>query len=161
MNNIYDYNIYQNYAIGAHVLWEFSRTYQEFHTKKSSPTLLITLPVLPLVFNKRATDAIKNRSYKEGSLYKTITENKDIYSGLQERMENSVDLTFKSINIAIASKLLIYDHNTTQLIVNSKYEPQKIVHADYKDIILATKRIGAWYAQLNFQEITTLFNITF
>jgi hypothetical protein len=161
MSEINDYNIYQNYAIGAHALWEFCKSYQEYHDEKKPPILLLALPLLAIVFNERATEAIKNRNFKEGSLYKTITENKDIYSGLQERMENSLDLTLKSINIASASNLIIYDRDTTMLIVNSKFEPQKIIHSDYKDIILASKRIGAWFAQLNLQEITTLFNIKF
>jgi len=161
MSNINDYNIYQNQAIGAHAIWEFCKSYQEYHEDKEPPILLLALPLLAIVFNKRATEAIKNRNFKEGSLFKTITENKDIYSGLQDRMENSVDLTLKSIHIASASNLLIYNRDTTQLVVNSKLEPQKIVHADYKDIILASKRIGAWFAQLNLQEITTLFNIKF
>lgn len=161
MSTLNDYNIYQNHAIGAHALWEFCKSYQEYQQDKKAPILLLTMPVLPIVFNKRATDSIKNRNFKEGSLFKTITENKDIYSGLQERMENSIDVTFKSINIAVAANLIIYNRETTELIVNSKSEPQKIVHADYKDIILSSKRIGAWFAQLNLQEITTFFNITF
>lgn len=161
MSTINDYNIFQNHAIGAHALWEFCKSYQEFHQDNKAPILLLTLPVLAIVFNKRATDSIKHRNLKEGSLFKTITENKDIYSGLQERMENSLELTLKSINVATAANLIIYNRETTELIINSRSEPQKIVHPDYKDIILASKRIGAWFAQLNLQEITIFFNIKF
>lgn len=161
MKEISDYNIYQNHALGAHAIWEFCKTYEDFHEHKDAPPLLLVLPLLPIVYNKRATEAIKNRNFKEGSLYKVITENKDIYLGLQERMENSIELTFKAISIAAAANLVIYDKDTGQIFVNRKFEPQKINHLDYRDIILSSKRIGAWFAQLNLQEISTLFNITF
>lgn len=161
MQVISDYKIFQNHALGAHALWEFSKHYQEFEENKQSPILLLALPVLPIVFNKRATDCIKNRNFKEGSLFKTITENKDIYTGLQERMEQSVETTFKSIQIAVASDLLIYDRETTQLIPNRKSEPQIKRHLDYLDIIASSKRIGAWFAHLSLQEITDYFNIRF
>jgi len=161
MKEISDYNIYQNHALGAHAIWEFCKSYEDFHEHNDAPTLLLLLPLLPIVYNKRATEAIKSRNFKEGSLFKVITENKDIYMGLQERMENSIELTFKAVGIAAAANLIVYDKDTSQLFVNRKFEPQKINHLDYKDIILSSKRIGAWFAQLNLQEISTLFNITF
>jgi len=161
MRTISDYSIFQNHVLGAHALWEFSKHYQEYEENNQAPILMLALPVLPIVFNKRATDCIKNRNFKEGSLFKTITENKDIYAGLQERMEQSVEITFKSIHIAVASNLLIYDRETTQLIPNRKSEPQIKRHLDYLDIIASSKRIGAWFSLLSLQEITDYFNIKF
>ena len=98
---------------------------------------------------------------KEGSLIKTITENKDIYSGLQERMELSSDLTFKSVYMAVSANILIYDRETTQLIPNRKSEPQIKNYEDYVDIMASSRRIGAWFAKLSVQEITQYFNIKF
>lgn len=161
MEKISDYSIFQNHVIGAHALWEFSKYYEEHSERKTAPVLLLAMPVLPIVFNKRATDCIKGRNMKEGSLIKTITENKDIYSGLQERMELTSDLTFKSIYMAVSANILIYDRETTQLIPNRKSEPQIKNHLDYLDIIASSRRIGAWFAKLSMQEITEYFNIKF
>jgi len=161
MKTISDYSIFQNHVLGAHALWEFSKHYQQYEENNQAPILLLALPVLPIVFNKRASDCIKNRNFKEGSLFKTITENKDIYTGLQERMEQSMDITFNSIHIAVAADLLIYDRETTQLIPNRKSEPYIKKHLDYLDIMASSKRIGAWFAQLSLQEITDYFNIKY
>ncbi|MCC6584558.1 MAG: hypothetical protein IT271_12715 [Chitinophagales bacterium] len=158
---ISDYSIFQNHVLGAHALWEFSKQYQEYQEYNEPPILLLTLPVLPIVFNMRATNCIRSKSFKEGSLLKVITENKDIYAGLQERMEGSIDMTFKSIHIAVASGLLIYDKTTTQLIPNRKSELILKQSLDYTNILSASRRIGAWFAQLNIQEITDYFNIQY
>jgi hypothetical protein len=158
---ISDYSIFQNNILGAHAIWEFSKYYEEHSPEKSYPLLILALPVLPIVFNKRATDCIKTRFMKEGSLMKTISENKDIYSGLQERMELCLDLTFKSINMATSSGLILYDKETTRLIPNRKSELQIKRYEDYIDILAAARRIGAWFATLTFQEICDYFNIKF
>jgi hypothetical protein len=161
MEKISDYSIFQNHIIGAHALWEFCKYYEEYADDKQSPLLIVAMPVLPIVFNKRATDCIKNRNMKEGSLIKTIVENKDIYSGLQERMELSTDITFKSIHMAVSANLLIYDRESTQLIANRKSEPQIKNHKDYQDILASSRRVGAWFAKLSIQELTEYFNIKF
>lgn len=156
-----DYSIYQNQLLGAHAIWEFSKFYQEYEEKNQPPQLLLSLPVLPIVFNKRAMNAIKSKKYKEGSLIKTINENKDIYIGLQERMEDTADITLHSIQIATSAGLILYDPETTCLIPNSNIVVKKTQYEDYADIISSSKRIGAWFAQLNIYEIMELFKIRF
>lgn len=158
---ISDYGIYQNNLIGAHAIWEFAKYYEEYHPERQSPVFLLTLPVLPIVFNRRATDQIKSRFFKEGSLFKTITENKDIYSGLQQRMEQTFDLTLKSIYLASAARLVLFDKDNSQVIANYSTEINIKLHRDYGDIIACSRRIGAWFGQLNLNEIQDYFNIKF
>ena len=156
-----DYGIYQNKLLGAHAIWEFSKFYQEYEENHKPPQLLLALPVLPIVFNKRAMNIIKGKKFKEGSLIKTISENKDIYVGLQERMEDTADITLSSIYLATASNLIMYDRETTNLVPNSSILPKINKYEDYSDIISSSKRIGAWFAQLNTYEIMELFQIHF
>lgn len=156
-----DYSIYQNKLLGAHAIWEFSKFYQQFEENNKPPKLILSLPVLPIVFNKRAMNIIKNKKFKEGSLIKTISENKDIYVGLQERMEDIADITLSSIYIATAANLIMYDRETTNLVPNSSVQPKIEKYEDYSDIISSSKRIGAWFAQLNTYEIMELFQIHF
>lgn len=156
-----EYQIVQNQILGAHSLWEFSKYYFQHSKPKAHPNLMLAFPVLPIVLNKRATMEINNRNFKEGSLYRTINENKDIYAGLQTRMENMANLTFRSLNTAFSLKILSVDSTTTQLIPSSKSFPLADVGRDYQEIIHSSRRVGAWFGQLDISEIMTYFNIHF
>ncbi|MFD2866902.1 three component ABC system middle component [Mucilaginibacter antarcticus] len=106
---INEFEIFQNKAIGAHIIWEFSKNYQMHHREKASPSLVEVMPVLPLCLNKRVVSGIKERNFKGGSLLRAIDENKDLFSGLQERMEDMAPLTLQSIYIGAISGLITYD----------------------------------------------------
>lgn len=155
------FNIIQNNVLGAHALWQFCRYYHEYHPEKNYPLVLHTLPVLPIVFNERARDRIKNRAFKEGSLLIVINETRDVYSGLQDRMEEMADLTFASISNGVAFKLLDYDRKTSMLIPRAATFPENEMTKEYRDILSSSRRIGAWFGQLTFIEIKTYFNIVF
>jgi hypothetical protein len=156
-----EYQIVQNEVLGAHALWEFAKYYNEYNLRKSNPELMLSFPVLPIVFNKRATKAINGRNFKEGSLYRTINENKDIYTGLQDRMENMAPLTFKSLSTAFSLRLLGFDNELSQIVPFSKTFPLKDVNVEYQEIIHSSRRVGAWFGQLDYSEISVYFNIHF
>src|SRR5699024_3954896 len=95
--NLNEFDIFQNKVVGAHVLWEFSKYYQMHHIDGLHPNLMSTMPVLPLCLKRRFIENVKERKFKEGSLLRTLDENKDLFSGLQDRMEGMANLTFESI----------------------------------------------------------------
>ncbi|MFD2144948.1 ABC-three component system protein [Mucilaginibacter antarcticus] len=64
---INEFEIFQNKAIGAHIIWEFSKNYQMHHREKASPSLVEVMPVLPLCLNKRVVSGIKERNFKGGA----------------------------------------------------------------------------------------------
>ena len=156
-----EYRIMHNPSLGAHAIWEFSNTYKEFNEDHQYPVLMLTLPVLPLVLNKRASDRIKGKNFKEGSLARAIAEDRAIYGGLQDRMESLYELTLLSINVAASSGLIIYDPESTQLISNRKTELNLDLGKDYQDILKSARRIGAWFGQLSLSEIMMYFSIKF
>lgn len=161
--NINDFEIIQNEVLGAHALLEFINYYNQYHEDHSYPELMLCVPVLPIVFHKRSVTLINNRNYKEGSLYRVINECRDINAGLQERMEFMGKKTLKSVNLLLASNLIKYDWETTKLVSNGiNFPAHKFsINENYKNIISSSKRLGAWFAQLNYQQITTYFNIEF
>jgi hypothetical protein len=161
-----EYQIYQNRLLGAHVIWEFTKSFSEHSKDQDSkyPTIYQALPVLPLCLNKRVVEGIKARLFKEGSLLRAIHENRDLFSGLQERMESMATLTFGSIYIASQGGLIIYDREQALLIANSFTVPSKItdkLYEDYKDILKASRRLGSWFSQLSTEEISMYFNINY
>ena len=166
MKTLNEFEIFQNKALGAHMIWEFAKNYQMYHVDKVPPSLLLTMPVLPLCFNKRVILGIKERNFNGGSLLRTLDENKDLFSGLQERMEGMARLTLESIYLGSAVKLIEYDRQNALIIPISKTLPIKIRDSisknyDYSDIINTSRRIGAWFGQFNQSEILLYFNLHF
>ena len=104
-----EYDIVQNHILGAHIIREFVRFYQNNSEDNKGPTLVLIMPLLPLVLNKEARSSISNRRFIEGSLVKTILEEKTLYAGLQERMEKMAGQTFQSLSIAFWMQLIDYD----------------------------------------------------
>ena len=157
-----EYDIYQNKVLGAHLIWEFTKAYKEHSNSNSYPSIYHIIPVLPLCLNRRVVEGIKSRNFREGSLARAIEENKDIFSGLQERMIDMMPTTFESIYLGVKGGLMTLDKTEMQILPNFKNPPEKILknlQEDYKDMLSSAKRLGSWFAQLNFQEITMYFNI--
>lgn len=157
-----EYDIYQNKVIGAHLLWEFSKAFKEHSDKNEYASIYHIFPVLPLCLNRRVVEGIKSRNFREGSLARAIEENKDIFSGLQERMMDMLNTTFESMFIGLSTGILLLDKPDMLILPNLSSPPEKIIknlQEEYKDMLSAARRIGAWFSQLNFQEITLYFNI--
>jgi hypothetical protein len=158
-----EYQIYQNRVLGAHVIWEFVKSFNDSDNQNKYPSIYQTMPVLPLCLNRRVVEGIKYRYFKEGSLLRAIDENKDLFSGLQIRMVDMAKLTFNSIYLATNSRLLVLDREQMVLIPNQVPVPQKTIaklQEDYKDILKASRRIGSWFSKLSLQELLMYFNIT-
>ncbi|CAD5277557.1 MULTISPECIES: three component ABC system middle component [unclassified Imperialibacter] len=153
----------QNEALGAHAIWEYSRFYNEYSETHEYSPVILALPVLPIVFNARARGEICNRNFREGSLLRTISDTRDLYSGLQDRMEGLVGLTLKSLYLASAVDLVQYDERDS-LIIPKRKTPLNIELSygkEYDQIIQASRRIGAWFGQLDISEIMIHFNVVF
>jgi hypothetical protein len=160
-----EYNIFQNKILGAHIIWEFAKFYRMHHVTKNCPNLMMTMPVIPLCLNKRVVQGIKERHFKEGSLLKALDEQKDLFSGLQTRMEDMAELTLESIFLGSVSGLIVYQRETGMIIPSDKNLPNTLKSSfsstpyDYAEIIGASKRVGAWFSQLNISELMLYFNI--
>ncbi len=166
-----EFQIYQNDVLGAHILWEFSKTFywnrandNYIDEEELYPSLFHLLPILPLCLNSRVVEGIKSRNLREGSIIRALDENKDLFSGLQARMENLASVTFASIYIAHTSTLIIYDRERMVAIPNLSNLPtrlEKKLHKDYKDMLAASRRLGYWFSKLSMAEILMYFNIDF
>lgn len=159
-----EYHIFQNKAIGAHILWEFTKQY--YNISHKSVELILTMPIIPLCLNSRVVEGIKGRNFREGSLSRALTEHKDLFSGLQDRMENMATLTFESIYLASASGLIYVNPDSSTLTPSLRGLPSRLKkdldhNKDYYEIISASKRLGAWFGQLNQAEILLYFNLRF
>lgn len=161
-----EFDIFQNKVLGAHAIWEFTKNFQINHSEKGLPSLLLTMPVLPLCMNKRVVTGIKERNFKGGSLLRALDENKDLFSGLQDRMEGMANLTMESIYLGSVVGLISYERVNSVIAPVAKSLPLKIKenmskNSEYVDIINTSRRIGAWFGLFNQSEISLYFNLTF
>lgn len=160
-SEIEEYDIMHNNVLGAHSLWEFVKYFSKSHSKKESPDLLLIMPVLPIILSKTSCDLICRRNFNEGSLINALIEDKGIFIGLQKRMEDMSDITFNSLRIAFASNLLTINQDTFKVSSLSSVNPTLSLSQDYLNMISASKRLGAWFAKYDINQITNYLNITF
>lgn len=164
INKFNEFDIIQNHVLGAHALWEFVKNFESYHPQNKGVLLTLTLPVLPIVFNQEASTIIKSRNFKEGSLIKVLAENGAFNIGFQERMEAMTEQTLKSLHLAFSLDLLLIDNNDFTLYSketgNINFGSAKN-YKDYYSILSASRRLGAWFAQLTYDEILMYFNISF
>lgn len=159
-----EFQIFQNKILSAHLIWEFAKSYEDYNYNKAQPDIFYTLPVLPICLNARAVKTIKERRLREGSLLKVIDEQKDIFAGLQERMQNMAQHTLESIYLAVATNLIQFDKESLTIIPSKKNVPTKVLKSlgpDYLDLLSTSKRLGAWTANMNISELSLYFNITY
>jgi hypothetical protein len=158
MEKITEYDIVQNVGIGALALHKFVCSYVATKEGLEGPTLIITFPVLPILFNKKTLEHIYSRFF-EGGFYNALTEFRDISAGLQQRIIDMEELTCKSLDLGFKSKLLTYEKISDQIFYNVKKVKIKYQTPEIKKIIFGADRLGYWFASISFQQICVLLNI--
>lgn len=156
-----EFELMQNQVLGAHALREFVKFYQRVHVENIGPSLLLILPVLPLVYNQVSTQSISNKHYIEGSIYKALREDKTLFIGLQARMEKMYEQTLQSVFMAANLGLLEYDVPTTRLTLSNGSNPSLKFSEDYETILRSSRRLGSWFAQMSESDILETFRIQF
>lgn len=155
-----EYEINQNAALGALAIWEFVKEYYNNENKTKGPLILLSLLVLPIVFNKQAVDNLHGR-HKGGGLLKALSENGTTFIGIQERMEQMYSQTFESINIAFSTGLLTFNQKTGELLPVRTSESSKYINDQVKNILITAKKLGYWLSELSLIQICKLLNVRF
>lgn len=119
--------------------------------------------VVPMVFHKETRDAIAGKVL-DGSFYKTVAEHRTIPAGLQHRMQAMSELSFASLNLGAAAKLIERDDGDAVV----SFRPRRLsvisvkpVDADVQATIAASKRIGHWIATVRLETLCLLLGVRF
>lgn len=158
-----EFEIIQNNILGAHLLFEFCKSYYKSENNRY-PKLYILFLVLPILYNKETVELIFQRKFKHGSFMKSLDEKGNLFFDIQYRMEELAPKTLKSLNIAFASGILQYSPLNNSIIFNpeSKLSYQlKLLNKDYQNKILAAKRLGFWFSSLKNEELIMYLNVKF
>jgi len=166
MKNDFDINeftILQNPVIGSHLIYEFMKKYDQYGGKKGiSIHLLFCL--LPILFSKECLDSISNKNFKIGSFIKFLNNDKTSYSDINSKMQFYSEVTFNSLDIAFSSQLLRFEDKNCDVFLiplNEKIINPKILRHEYKSMIAAAQRLGAWFGILSELEVVTYLKLEF
>ena len=156
-----EYNNIQNSVISALSLYTFTKEYFESKSRMEGPILPLIMPILPIVLNKESARDLSNNQRRYSSFFNSLSDNRFIPVGLQERMVGMAEQTFKALNVAFSTKLLTYDKNNSQFIPISKTSVPRLNNKSNLEILKASKLLGFWFANLSIEDVLISLNITF
>lgn len=160
MDCLFEQNVSQNTALAMELLHV---TIIEYYRESKGITGLkfpLVFLVLPMVFQRRITDSIYNKQ-KPGSIYKALTENREIPVGLQRRMENLYKKTMQAISMGISTGLFALDYQTGELFPKRKSVLSNGRNDDIKRMFGAAKRLGQTFQELTIEEISQTLKVVF
>lgn len=160
---MHEFKIVQNTALGAMAIQAFAREYARQSSGGTGPILPLFMPVLPIVFNERACLVLwEVKRITNTRFLNTLSDYRDLPAGLQSRMVDMSDQTFKSLNFAFAMNLIAYDQESNR-VTAVKYLKKlpKLYYSDNQMIIHGAKVLGSWFAYYSIEEICVSLNIYF
>jgi hypothetical protein len=159
-----EYEIMQNPALGANALWAFT---QGFISRPMEELQHLTLwhlvTVLPLVFHDTSRKMIIKRKQTSGlrsildrDPSSSIAQNETVFN-INNRIKAMENRTLRSLNIAIACKLIILEdgHFTS----NVPYKLPKQVSDETKNILKAANKLGVWAGSMTSFEYLTILGV--
>ena len=150
-----------NPVLGAVVLWSFISEYQKRSGSAHPPDLVLLLLVLPVVLHATSTEKLKRMRFDSG-LAKAVAELPAICGGLRERVASYAPLTFTSLNVACASRLLerIPASNPPAFRIGTKLpapiRPKGVAY----DMASAARRLGAFFVRGTISQVQAQLGIS-
>ncbi len=157
-----EYYIVQNHALGALALYYFTKSYYETNDKNGA-LFPLAMVILPIIFNEKCYQSIGDVKRVTGrvSMLNVLADHRDIPVGLQRRMIEMKDQTFRSLNLAFAKGLIRYEKAERKLIPGTYLRIPASQNNDNQKILQASKILGKWFAFNSIEQICISLNITF
>ena len=104
----FEQRVLHNPLLSGLVMWRFVRAYYDATNQSEAPDLRTSLLVLPMTLHKRTVGLI-HRMHKTSGLAKALTDDPLIRVGLQERVDDFTDLSFRAIHLGCCAGLMALD----------------------------------------------------
>lgn len=157
MTKLIEPEIIQNDGIAAVVLWAFVNEYCVY--KPEGTNILWLMPLLPLAFHKDTVDSICNRHF-DGGILLSLTQDRTLTLGLQERMEAMATQTLAALNVALASRLVALDKSRRN-VISLRRTPPFACGPNIKPLIATAERLGYWLGNSPEDMVVSLLKIRF
>jgi hypothetical protein len=159
-------NNVQNPALGAFLIWSFVKGYNQSHASKGFPPLQLLFLVLPIVLHRQTYELLKSTQTTSGlktfsgKFSKSSISQRDVLVSLQPRIILWRNLSWASIQIALANNLIVLDLEGTVLPISQDMPKPKIL-SPIKNLVRESEKLGVWCGQLSLSEIGILLHIQF
>jgi hypothetical protein len=146
----------QNPALGALLLWAFSREYRERSNLLNVHQLV---PVLPMVFHLDTVDAIHSRRF-DGGFELALSQHPALVVDLDQRCRDLIGLTLRSLNIAVAAELLSFERQTATIGVARRTEPRVAISDEVRKMLNAARRVGYAFATIDKVRLRAVLGVS-
>lgn len=154
----------QNPALGAFILWNFSRGYYDYNSSFVPFQLLFI--VIPIIFRTDLVEVINSTQKRTGlrgfsdKFFNTNILKNDMISHIQKASSGMKEVTLKSIQIAVYSNLISIDTESGMLFPVTTTEKKSIPKSIMK-LGKASEKLGNWCARLTLYEISQILKVRF
>lgn len=148
----------QNPAFGSLLLWNFGRGYQEERVG-DLPLFIDFFLVLPLILHGPSMRDIKSTNVSSGlsKLVAKMSLPRERLFAVQDRALAMRELTFESLAVGVATKLLSVDYDTALVRSNDAKPPRAPERLKYH--LGSAGKLGHWFGRLPQAQIFSLLQV--
>jgi hypothetical protein len=145
----------RNPALLSRCFWYLTRKYSETAGGRA-PSLPVFLMSSGLLFHRETVEKIYRMNF-DSRFLKVVAERPDLVGGLQGRVEAAFGASLKALQLGVATGLLQRDGGvgfpTFRALGGADLPPALRDASSLGEMILAAKRLGAWFALEPFEVI--------
>jgi hypothetical protein len=160
-----EFRLVQNPAIGAFLLWAFSKAYQQAHKHGDSAPLPFVFLVLPIALHPDIAAPIISTFQASG--LRVATEKfgqgesgRDLLLEIHDRASHMREFTSDSIAFALYVGLIVLNVGEAKMVADSQVVSPRLSSSVHKLERIAI-RLGTWFAHLTANEIATILRVAF
>lgn len=155
----------QNPALGALLLWRFTKAYCDTHPQKSGPNLPVAFLLLPFLWHAGTSEPLACTRTASGlrlfaaKFTQPADGARDVLLAVQDRAIRWRDKTAASLRVAFATGLLeLGGDGRIRVRLNPTEPNQSRVIAEMVD---SAEKLGVWFAPLSVEEISLILHVRF
>lgn len=152
----------QNDAFSAALLSAAVRSFYDQTERKAGMPLLLSLLVLPLAYHRETAETITSKR-RPSLIAKAIAANRDLPLGVQERMEDMIEMSMSALRLAIGSSALAIDDTGTSLeiVPVGQLPPTTFASPDAKLLHRAARYVGQAIAEVSIEQLCQFLMVRF
>ena len=163
MHGLNEFEIIQNPALGAYVIWRFGTGFQD--EPRHPPLLPLTFLVLPLVLHRETLEKINSTRKSSGlALFAAkLGENRENLLAIHDRAIALRRLSLESIAMGIGVRLLSLDYRAATIRANAP-EPgarNPVLPERVRPLSKGAEKVGYWFSKVGLHQVATTLAVEF
>jgi hypothetical protein len=151
-----EFEAVQNDGLAAIAAWSFIVGYCSKNSVTPFPMVFFALPI---AFHRQSVDMMHFRKIT-GGMHRSLLEDRTLVAGLQNRMIQMSDATFRALDLAFAAKLIDWS-DTNEGFTAVRTTTPTLNDDNVKRIVATAKRLGIWMSEFSPQQAAIYWGISF